>query len=286
MMEGKFTDVTHQAGVTTYNFTLSATVSDLNNDGWPDLYVASDYEEPDYYFVNNGDGTFTNQIHTAMRHISNFSMGVDLADMNNDGWIDMYVADMAPADNYRTKANMSGMDPKKFWGLARNGYHYQYMYNTLQLNNGNGTFSEIGHMAGVSQTDWSWATLFADFDNDGDKDLHVSNGQPKDTRNKDYVNRRKMFMDSLAAAARARGERPSINSMLLVGMAPSEKLTNYLFVNNGDLTFEDEATEWGMPEKTWTQGGAYADLDNDGDIDLILNNMNDPAFIYENGLQS
>lgn len=279
---GKFTDVSHQSGITTFNFTLSTTVSDLNNDGWPDIYVASDYEEPDYYFVNNGNGTFTNQIHTAMRHISNFSMGVDLADMNNDGWIDMYVADMAPADNYRSKANMSGMNPKKFWGLALNGYHYQYMFNTLQLNNGNGTFSEIAHLAGVAQTDWSWATLFADFDNDGDKDLHVSNGQPRDTRNKDYEIRRKIYMDSLANAARARGEKPSINSMLLIDMAPFEKLTNYLFVNNGDLAFEDKASEWGMPEKTWTQGGAYADLDNDGDIDVILHNMNDPAFIYEN----
>lgn len=279
---GKFTDVTHEAGITNYNFTLSATVGDLNNDGWLDIYVASDYEEPDYYFINNGNGTFTNQIHTAMRHISNFSMGVDIADMNNDGWMDIYIADMAPADNYRSKANMSGMNPKKFWGLALNGYHYQYMFNTLQLNNGNGTFSEIGHLAGVAQTDWSWATLFADFDNDGDKDLHVSNGQPRDTRNKDYEIERKAFMDSLANAARARGEKPSINSMLLIDMAPFEKLTNYLFVNNGDLTFEDKAIEWGMPEKTWTQGGAYADLDNDGDIDLILHNMNDPAFIYEN----
>ncbi|HMQ49795.1 MAG TPA: VCBS repeat-containing protein [Saprospiraceae bacterium] len=279
---GKFTDVTRQAGIMNYNYTLSATVSDLNNDGWPDLYVASDYEEPDFYWQNNGNGTFTDLIHTGMRHISNFSMGVDLADFNNDGWIDIYCADMAPADNYRSKANMSGMNPEKFWGLALHGYHYQYMFNTLQLNNGNGTFSEIGQMANVSQTDWSWATLFGDFDCDGNKDLFVSNGQLRDTRNKDYVNKRKAVMDSLANAAREKGERPQINSLLLVDMAPAEKLRNYLFVNNGDLMFEDKADVWGMPEKTWTQGASYADLDNDGDLDIILSNMNDPAYIYEN----
>lgn len=279
---GKFTDVTLQAGTQTFNFTLSATVSDLNNDGWPDLYVASDYEEPDYYFQNNGNGTFTNVIHKAMRHISNFSMGVDLADFNNDGWIDLYCADMAPADNYRSKANMSGMNPKKFWGLALNGYHYQYMFNTMQLNNGNGTFSEIGHLAGVAQTDWSWATLFADYDNDGDKDLYVSNGQPRDTRNKDYIHDRKIFMDSLANIQRAQGQKPSINSMLLVDLAPFEKLANYMFVNNGDLSFTDQAIDWGLSDKTWTQGGAYADLDNDGDMDLIIHNMNDPTYVYEN----
>lgn len=279
---GRFTDVTYEAGITNYNYTLSVTVSDLNNDGWPDIFVASDYEEPDYYFQNNGNGTFTNIIHNAMRHISNFSMGVDIADFNNDGWMDIYTADMAPADNYRSKANMSGMNPAKFWGLALNGYHYQYMFNTLQLNNGNGFFSEIGHMADVAQTDWSWATLFADFDNDADKDLFVSNGQPKDTRNKDYINRRKVFMDSLANEMRARGEQPSINSLMLIEMAPFEKLTNYMFVNNNDLTFTDKAMEWGLPEKTWTEGGSYADLDNDGDLDLIISNMNDPAFVYEN----
>ncbi len=173
---GRFTDVTTAAGVTTFNFTLSATVSDINNDGWLDLYVASDYEEPDYFFVNRGDGTFVNAVHQSFRHISNFSMGVDIADFNDDGYMDIYVADMAPADNYRSKANMSGMNPEKFWGLARAGYHYQYMFNTLQINNGNGLFSEIGHLANVAQTDWSWSTLFGDYDLYGDKDLFVSNG--------------------------------------------------------------------------------------------------------------
>ncbi len=279
---GKFSDVTTAAGVTTFNYTLSATASDLNNDGWLDLYVASDYEEPDYYFQNNGDGTFTNVIHKAMRHISNFTMGVDLADFNNDGWMDLYSADMAPADNYRTKANMSGMNPEKFWNLANNGFHYQYMFNNLQMNNGNGSFSEIGQMAGVAQTDWSYATLFADFDNDGDKDLYVTNGQPKDTRNKDYIHDRKMVVDSLAKVARAAGKKPTINSAELVTMAPEKKLKNYLFVNNDNLSFSDLSEEWGVGDLSWTQGAVYADLDNDGDLDLVTSNIDDPAFIYEN----
>ena len=279
---GKFTDVTQQAGITNYNYTLSATVSDLNNDGWPDIYVASDYEEPDYYYQNNGNGTFTNVIHRSMRHISNFTMGVDLADFNNDGLIDLYSADMAPADNYRTKANMSGMNPEKFWGLANSGYHYQYMFNNLQLNNGNGLFSEIAQMAGVAQTDWSWATLFADYDNDGDKDLFVTNGQPADTRNKDYIHDRNILLDSLADIARAKGEKPNISSMNLIELAPSERLSNYLFINNDNLSFTDKAQEWGVGDLSFTQGAAYADFDNDGDMDLVTSNIDDPIFLYEN----
>ena len=279
---GKFTDVTTAAGVTIFNYTLSATASDMNNDGWIDLYIASDFEEPDYYFQNNGDGTFTNVINSTMRHISNFTMGVDIADFNNDGWMDLYSADMAPADNYRTKANMSGMNPERFWSLANNGYHYQYMFNNLQLNNGNGRFSEIGQMAGVAQTDWSWATLFADFDNDGDKDLYVTNGQPKDTRNKDYMNHRKYVIDSLAQKAKTLGKKSKINSLELLALASGEKLKNYLFVNNNDLSFSDLSEEWGVGDLSWTQGAIYADLDNDGDLDLVTSNINEPAFVYEN----
>ena len=280
--KGKFVDVTKESGVFNYNYTLSATVSDMNNDGWQDIYVASDYEEPDYFYQNNGDGTFTNVINTSMRHISNFTMGVDIADFNNDGLFDLYSTDMAPADNYRTKANMSGMNPEKFWGLALNGYHYQYMFNSLQLNNGNGAFSEIGQMAKVAQTDWSWATLFSDFDNDGDKDLYVTNGQPKDTRNKDYTNRRKEVMDSLVTIQRKTGKKVSINSLTLIELAPFEKLKNYLFINNGDLTFDDHANEVGLGDLSWSQGAVYADLDNDGDMDLVTSNIDDEAFIYRN----
>ncbi|MGH1434586.1 MAG: VCBS repeat-containing protein [Lewinella sp.] len=276
---GSFTDVTKAAGMENFNFTLAATVSDVNHDGYPDMYVASDYEEPDYYYVNNRNGTFTNQIHTGMRHISNFSMGVDIADMNNDGWPDIVVADMAPEDNYRSKANMSGMNPTKFWGLAQSGYHYQYMFNTLQLNNGNGTYSEIGNLANIAQTDWSWATLLGDYDLDGDKDLYITNGQLRDIRNKDYIKMANHAIDSLSKLLKP-GEL--INALPLVDYAPQEKLMNYMFVNNNDLGFTNETELLGLPERTFSQGAVYADLDNDGDLDLLVNNMNDRAFLYEN----
>ena len=281
--DGTFTDVTQAAGITNYNYTLSATTSDMDNDGWMDIYVACDYEEPDVFYKNNGDGTFTNVANTVLRHMSNFSMGVDLADFNNDGWMDIYVADMVAADNYRLKANMSGMNPEKFWNLARSGYHYQYMFNMLQLNNGNGTFSEIGHLAGLSNTDWSWSTLFGDYDNDGDKDLLVTNGLVRDIKNKDYINKRKVLMDSLVAEARAQGiEQPQINSMDLIKDAPSVKLANYVYENNGDLSFTDRVLDWGLDKKTWSHGAIYSDLDLDGDLDLVISNMNDISDVYAN----
>lgn len=274
-----FKDVTIEAGLLKFNYCLSATVADVNHDGWPDMYVASDYEETDCYYINNRDGTFTDQIHYSMRHISNFSMGTDIADFNNDGWLDIMVADMAPEDNYRSKANMGGMDTEKFWLLVKNGYHHQYMFNTLQLNNGNGTFSEIGLMANVAKTDWSWSTLFGDYDLDGDKDLLVTNGQLHDIRNKDFLNLIKASADSISITdGKARLEK----MVSLINLAPQEPLVNYLFINESDLTFINKAESSGMADKTFTQGAAYADLDNDGDLDLIFNNMNDRAFLYEN----
>lgn len=279
---GTFTDVTETSGIQNYNFTLAVTVSDINNDTWPDIYIACDFEEPDVYYQNNGDGTFTNVINDAMRHISTFSMGVDIADINNDGWMDIYVADMVAADNQRLKANMSGMNPEKFWALAKSGYHHQYMFNAFQINNGNGKFSEIGQLAGVAHTDWSWATLFADYDNDGLKDLVVTNGLVKDIKNNDYRRRRKAKMDSLANDMRARGVPVQLNPMDFINMAPSVKLNNYVFKNNGDLTFDDMSMDWGLEDKTWTHGAAYADFDGDGDVDIIMNHMNDVAGLYEN----
>ncbi len=276
-----FTDVTQAAGITNYNYALSATVSDINNDGWLDIYVACDYEEPDILYQNQGNGTFKKATDFAFRHISNFSMGVDVADFNNDGWVDVYSADMVAADNYRIKANMSGMNPEKFYNLAKAGYHYQYMFNMLQLNNGNGTFSEIGHLAGVSNTDWSWATLFADYDNDGDKDLLVTNGLVQDQKNKDYTIKRKILADSMKAARGGKGLTAE-EYFELSKAAPSVKLANYIFENNNDFTFSNRNVDWGLGQKTWSHGASYADLDNDGDLDLVISNMNDPAFLYEN----
>ncbi len=279
---GTFTDVTDQAGLRSFHFTLSVTASDINNDGFTDIFVTCDYEEPDCLYMNKGDGTFVNTIHNAMRHISNFSMGSDCADFNNDGWIDIYTADMVASDNFRLKANMSGMNPERFWMLANNGYHYQYMFNDLHMNNGNGTFSEIGQLAGVSNTDWSWSTLFADFDQDGYKDLYVTNGLVQDVRNKDYIIKRNAYMDSVAAAAKAQGIKAQIDPLVIAKMAPSVPLRNYMFKNNGDWTFEDVAIPWNLTMEGWSYGAAYGDLDNDGDRDLVVNNLNAPALLYEN----
>ena len=281
--DGAFTDVTQQAGITNYTYTLSATVSDLNNDGWLDIYVANDYDEPDNFFKNNQNGTFTDIARTALRHISNFSMGADLADINNDGWTDLCVLDMVAADNYRLKANMGGMNPDKFWALANAGYHYQYMFNMLQLNNGTGTYSEIAQMAGISNTDWSWGPILADFDNDGDKDLMIANGLVRDIKNKDYMHEREHILDSLKRAAGGK-EIPDLAQTIyeLTKLAPSVKLPNYLFSNQGDLTFQNRSVVWGMGKESWSNGAAYADLDNDGDLDIAVNNIGDPAFIFEN----
>ncbi len=270
-----FVDVTQQAGIRNYSYTLSVSTSDLNGDMLPDIYVACDYEEPDFMYINQGDGTFKNVIHDAMRHLCNFSMGTDIADMNNDGFMDIFTADMVAEDHYRNKTNMSGMNPAYFWKLVNHGYHHQYMFNTLQLNNGNGTFSEIAQLAGVSHSDWSWAAFFIDADHDGLRDLFVGNGQMKDVRNKDYNIKRTRMLQSQDTSA-------DMHAILfeIAKLAPAKKLKNYLYRNNGDLTFTNVADAWGLTDETWTQGAAYGDLDNDGDLDVIIHNTNDPVMIY------
>ena len=184
-----FTDVTAKAGVGKAGYPNSVTASDLNNDGWTDLYVANDFEAPDFLYINNGDGTFTNKLEQAVNHTSYFSMGVDGADINNDSWLDLMVVDMVAEDNFRLKANMSGMNPSDFWKVVDDGGHYQYMFNTLQLNQGSleetPRFSDIAQMAKMPSTDWSWSNLIADFDNDGYKDVHITNGLLRDIRNTD-----------------------------------------------------------------------------------------------------
>ena len=271
----KFTNVTGAAGITNYNYALSSMAFDYDRDGDVDLYLACDYEEPDIFYRNNGDGTFTDIVHTSMRHISNFAMGSDMTDLNHDGYLDLYTVDMVAEDNYRIKTNMSGMNPEKFWSLANNGYHYQYMHNTLQLNNGDHSFSEIANMARVSNTDWSWAPLFVDFDRDGFDDLFVTNGIIKEVRNSDFSNWKKDFV-------KEKVEITPDDLIMIVEKAPSVKVMNNLFRNNGDLTFSHREKEWGIDGGTWSQGACYGDLDNDGDLDLVVNNMNMPADIYIN----
>jgi len=276
---GKFTNVTKAAGVMGVNYSLSATVNDFNGDNLPDLYVASDYEEPDMLYQNNGDGTFTNVADDALKHMSNFSMGADVADINNDGHMDIFTADMTAEDNFRNKTNMSSMAVEKFWGLVAAGYHYQFMFNSMQLNNGNGTFSEMAQMAGISKTDWSWAPLFVDADQDGQKDLFVTNGILKEIRNKDYL---KKLEKKVKAKQKELGKNVALNPLELTKMAPSVKIKNKAYRNLGDLTFEAKTDDWGFGKAGWSQGMAYADLDNDGDLDMIISNTNEVADIYEN----
>jgi len=280
---GRFTDVTDLSGVKNYSYSLSATTFDFNKDGWTDIYVACDYDEPDLLYVNNGNGTFSNVADKALKHMSNFSMGVDIADINNDGHLDVYVADMVAEDNFRQKTNMSGMNPERFYALANAGYHYQYMFNALHLNNGDNTFSEIAQLSGVSNTDWSWTPLFIDFDQDGYKDLMVTNGLIKEMRNKDFeIWRKEFFKKKMEEAESSTDKQIYVNPMEISKRAPSIKIPNYVYRNEGDLAFSKQTDNWGFEEPSWSQGAAYADFDNDGDLDLVINNMNMTAGLYRN----
>lgn len=286
---GRYTDVTARAGLGKTGFPNSVAACDINGDGWTDLFVSNDFQIGDWLYINNGDGTFTDKILDYARHTSYFSMGVDAGDINNDGKPDLIVADMVAEDNYRLKANMSGMDPDAFWKVVADGEGYQYMFNMLHLNIGEGYLSDIAQLAGVASTDWSWSPLFADLDNDGWKDLFISNGLLRDIRNKDAAKKFDDYVEKSLYEYIQQNPNPGnvsiwdvvdINKTLKI--VPSVKLHNYVYKNNGDLTFSKKVEEWGFPHETFSHGAAYADLDNDGDIDLIVNNMNDPAYIYEN----
>jgi len=270
--DGKFTNVTDESGIANKAWGLSASIGDFNNDGWMDVFVANDFFHGDYLYINNQDGTFTDEILTRFNHISNNSMGSDFADINNDLQPDLLVLDMMAEDHIRGKKNMASMNTNSFNMMVNSGYHHQYMTNVLQLNNGDGTYSEISYLAGIAKTDWSWAPLIADFDNDGFKDVFVTNGIKNDLSNQDF---RDQMQQNIA-------KRKKITLEGAIGMMPSEKLHNYIYKNNGDLTFKNVSTHWGLSEKINSNGAAYADLDNDGDLDLIINNMEDEASVYQN----
>ncbi|MBX7217027.1 MAG: VCBS repeat-containing protein [Candidatus Kapabacteria bacterium] len=259
---GTFTDVSTEAGIADKGYALSVMVGDYNNDGWADLYVANDFEAPDLLYINNRDGTFTNQVRQWMKHTSIFSMGSDAADFNNDGNLDLFTVDMMPEDHWRKMSHMgqgSVYDPK-FDST-------QLMRNMLQVNRGDGTFLEVGQLAGIAETDWSWAPLFADFDNDGDNDLFISNGYKRDVQNLDVIHN----LNSRSFAP-----------LNVIRKVPSVKLQNYCFRNDGNLTFTKMSNPWGLIQMVNTNGAAVADLDRDGDLDVVMNNIDSVAFIYQN----
>lgn len=268
----KFENVTASLGLMNNAWGMSAVISDFNQDGWEDIYIANDFTEPDYMYINLGDGNFSNQTTSRLQHISYNSMGSDYADLNNDLLPDLMTLDML-SDNYaRSKENMASMDTEFFRSLVRIGYHHAYMANMLHINKGYGIFEETGQLSGVTKTDWSWSTLLADFDNDGFKDIYVTNGVERDYNHQDTRNK---VLDIL-------GSGKPYDLQEILAMYPSEPITNHAYKNLGDLTFEKSMDTWGLADKTISNGAAYADLDNDGDLDLIVQNLNDNVGLYRN----
>ena len=288
-----FVDVTQSAGLNRSGFPNAAVIGDFNKDGWPDIYVANDFDSPDFLYFNNKDKTFTYATETSLRHTSFYSMGVDAADINNDSHLDLMVLDMTAEDNFRLKSNMSGMNPDSFWKVVNDGGHYQYMFNTLQLNNGNDTFSDIAQFTGTAATDWSWSSLVADFDNDGQKDIYITNGLLRDIRNTDAD---KKIADIVSKKINEYIIQNPNNTEItlwdvvdlkeLLDLLPSQKLKNYYYKNHGNLEFSNITDSSGLNQPSFSHGASYVDLDNDGDLDLVVNNVNDKPFIYENNSEN
>lgn len=277
---GRFVDVSVEAGIlgNSMGFGLGVAVSDITGNGYPDIYISNDYIEPDYFYINNGDGTFTESLTSYLQHISYFSMGSDISDFNNDGLPDIFTLDMLPEDNKRQKLLYGPENYEQYALMVMKGFYHQNMRNMLHLNNGNGTFSEIGQLAGVSNTDWSWASFFVDLDNDGWKDLFITNGYFRDYTNRDFL---KFKGDYYFNKAR---DKEKADTLFLVTSMTSTPVHNYIFKNNGDLTFKNKSKEWGFSQPNFSNGAAFADLDNDGNIDLVVNNLNAPAGIFKNRL--
>ena len=274
-----FHDVSAAAGIKYEGFGHSATICDINHDGWKDIYVSDDFISNNILYINNHDGTFTNRLKDYFKHTTFNSMGQDVIDINNDGLPDVVELDMSPPDNYRKKMMSASESYVTFQNFDAFGYEYQYVRNTLQLNQGSRVgendsigipaFSEIGFLSGISQTDWSWSPLIVDFDNDGFRDMYITNGFPKDVSDHDFIAYRNQ-------------NKGLVSNKTILNQIPEVKLHNYGFRNNGDLTFSDETANWGLEQPTFSNGVAYADFDNDGALDMVVNNINDEALLYRN----
>ncbi len=276
-----FTDVSQAAGIWNLGYGLSISVTDFNRDGWLDVYVANDFVQPDNLYINNKNGTFTNRIADYFQHCGQHTMGTDITDFDNDGLVDLYSVDMLAANNFRRKSFLASNTQSKYTIMVQNGYFEPVVRNVLQHNNGNGTFSDIACLAGVFQTDWSWSGLIFDMDNDGLRDIHVTNGYRREVTNRDFVD------FTLPEIQKANGIGKSLADLYpdfdeFLKLVPTYKVRNFCFKNKGDWTFENVGGKWMTIPASWSCGAAWADFDADGDLDLVMNNLEQPAFIYEN----
>ncbi|NDV15129.1 CRTAC1 family protein [Muricauda sp. TY007] len=280
---GKFVDVSEEAGIygSLIGFGLGVLVTDFNGDLYPDIYVSNDFYERDYLYINQKDGTFSEEIKDWTSHLSLSAMGIDIADINNDGHNDIFITDMLPEEESRVKSVMEFEGYNVFDLKQSKDFGQQYIQNTLQLNNGNGTFSEVAYYSGIDATDWSWAGLMFDMDNDGLKDIFITNGINHDLTDLDFVD---FFANEIVQKMALTGKKESIDS--IINKMPIKPQPNYAYKNNGDITFKNANKEWGFELPSRSNGAAYADLDNDGDLDLVINNVNTPAFIYKNNTES
>jgi hypothetical protein len=280
-----FKDVSKEAGITIEGYGLGLAISDLNQDGWPDIYVCNDYLSNDLLWINNKDGTFTNKISSAIKHQSNSAMGNDIADINNDGLQDVLTLDMMPEDNYHRKMMHDPTNYDRREAAAKLGYQPQSMRNMLQVNqgfkeNGDPYFSEAGQYANIYATDWSWSVLMADFDNDGFRDIHITNGFPRDLTNGDFITYRQRLYNTKVVS-----DQQYVHQLIEeLEKIPGRKIKNYFYKNTGQLNFVDKTDDWGISKTSYSNGAVYADLDNDGDLDIVTNNINDAPFVLRNNL--